>query len=119
MKKIIKNTTNSEIVVFGVHIPPLSESDISTNFWQKLASDLYVKELISNRTVIINNGSIDLDIDEALNYVSTSPSLSTRDQIFQSESIVIYTGQQVSVFEEMEINEGGEIVVNGTLFVLE
>lgn len=119
MKKIIKNTTIEEIILFGLHIEAESSLELEPNFWQKLASDQDVNVLISSGSIVINDGSRDLDTDEALDFISINPSIFTRDRAFSSQTVVVYLGQQNLVCEEFSVDSNSEIVVNGTLCVLE
>lgn len=119
MKKIIKNTTNEEIVLFGLHIGALSSFELEPNFWQKLASDLNVSPLIISGSVVVNDGVRDLDTDEALNFISVNPSFFSQSDLYQNQSIVVYSGQQNLVYDEFSLDEKSEIIVNGTLCVLE
>jgi hypothetical protein len=69
--------------------------------------------------LVMNDGSRDLDRDEGVNYSGTTPTLFPRDAIFNGESLVVYTGHQHVVYDELTINAGAEMIINGTVFVLE
>lgn len=70
MSKILKNTTNSDIELeIGISLPQNSSTIISVLDYIELAESGDVEGLITSGDIVVNDGVLDLNITDGINYI--------------------------------------------------
>lgn len=66
VKKIIKNISGNSYQILNRQIDNNSSYDIPTHLWLELADDISISDAVSSSLLIVNDGIIDLSIEQAL-----------------------------------------------------
>jgi len=114
--KILKNVTTEEITVFGFVIPVGGEQELSPNLFLKMTYEESVLNLVSSGALVVNNGSEDLSAIDGVAYLQTLSSAQSDDgfswrHIPSGNKVTIRSGRQMISYFELEIDSGGEIVL--------
>jgi hypothetical protein len=123
--KILKNQTSENIYLINIEIPANDQVNIEYTMWAKLIQNGKIFELINNNFVIVNDGTRDLSIPQAINHMylmqseipTTGKHFSYRKIQPQSTITVPYEQQMVS-YQEIEVLKYGELDNEGEVLVL-
>ena len=124
--KILKNTTQTDIILINMLIPKDEQVDIEPTMWAKLLQNGKVFEYINNGTLILNNGTNDLDIPSALRHialfqseenVSVAPHFSFR-KILSGVTVTVPEEEQMIEYQEICIANTGELNIEGEVVII-
>ena len=123
--KIFKNTTSSDINLINMNIPAYGMVNIEATMWAKLLQNETVFPLISSGAIVVNNGTIDLSIPAAIHHVylfqdeiaPTGVDHFSYRRILHGSTIIIPEEQQMTVYQDMKIDSGGEIQIYGEVVI--
>ncbi len=122
--KILKNTTASDIYLINMLIPASGMINIEATMWAKLIQNETIFSLISSGDIVVNNGTTDLSIPAAIHHIylfqeETPPGAEhfSYRRILDGSVIIIPEEQQMTVYQDMKIDSGGEIQIYGEVVI--
>jgi hypothetical protein len=119
----MKNTTNEDIIVVNMLIPANGEINVEANMWAKLIGYDPLLMMVENETIIMNDGKVDLNVTAGIKLINTFQEIDFSAGGFPYRRIkagVIVTipeEYQMPVYQELKIDNSGELVVYGELVV--
>jgi hypothetical protein len=123
--KILKNTTNEDLYLINMEIPAHGQVFIEHTMWSKLIQNSYVFELIELGTIVVNNGSRDLSISQAIRHMylfqDESPyggqHFSYR-RVYAGSLVWIPYDQQMLEYQEINLEENSELDIEGEVVII-
>jgi hypothetical protein len=121
--KILKNTTAENIYLINMEIPALGQLNIEHTMWSKLIQNGVVFNLINSGAIVVNNGSTDLSIIAAIHHIylfqEENEGLKhfSYRRILTGSSIIVPEEQQMTLYQDMKIDSGGEILIFGEVVI--
>jgi hypothetical protein len=129
MRKLLKNNTSGELNLLGILVTAGETLEVSTNYWQKLAADINIINLILNSNVIVNDGISDLLPNNGVSWIQQfstdrATDIAFSDPEFTSTNVndaLVEAKQTATGFDEDKIltDHNAETLVdhNGNLLV--
>lgn len=118
MVKILKNASLEQQNILGILVEPNQSINISHNLWAKLASTESLLNLISSGIIVINNGKCDLNSTAGVSYAKILQVDNFSYNNIHSDCVVVVdSGQQMRVFNELNVTTNGELFLDGDLVV--
>jgi hypothetical protein len=105
MRKILKNNTALSMNILGIVVAPGGTIEVAPNFWQKLASELLIHQLVSTSEIQVSDGTSYLSASEGLKWVKQFSTDRSSD-IYFSYSGYTSTNAQDAIVESRNTAEG-------------
>jgi hypothetical protein len=124
--KILKNQTANSFFLINMEIPANGEIFVEATMWAKLIQNGDVFRLIEMGTLVVNNGTRDLGIAEAIHHMylfqdepapTTNGHFSYR-RINSGVTINIPVEQQMISYQEISVEFGGELDNEGEVLII-
>jgi hypothetical protein len=119
LTKILRNTGSGTFQILNREITVGESYDVPYHLWFELADSTLIVSQIETGIITVNNGTQDLSIPDAVNWVTTfqpkSVGLSKR---FINETLTIDSSEEMIVSDSVTLGTSGVIVVNGMLTIL-
>jgi hypothetical protein len=123
--KILKNQTDEAIYLINIEIPARGQITLECTMWAKVIQNTYIFTLIENGTIVVNNGITDLGKQAAVNHIYLfqdettvqSKNFSYR-RINAGLSVNIPYEQQMIEYQEINIEETGELDIEGEVVII-